>query len=304
MTESVRSSRKSSKNISRSTVDVAGSSKISLDFPHEETDFSAIYSIRDELINSVLDECMKREFEKLSIKYIVNCAYEAIKRIIELEFNMHDFGKEDFQNDPVWKPDQPPICSPPDTWAASNVPVVTTEVEEPSLEKLPTMDTTQPRVYSESFVSTKDQTTDQTDYSAPLSLTSVVEQYLVCPNTSEVEIEEYTEDDEEFHIKKEKSLFTTLMTCSTESNHFMQYSSSAKWKDQASQKPQKSIKSMKSIRSVTGSVSDKKASRLQNADSKISINSLPPLRAEAQLKIVGSFTKEEVKKDPKKKGDE
>lgn len=92
-------------------------------FEQEQTDL-IIYSIREELLDRVMDEVYAKYMQKQSIKYTVHCAYHSLLQILSTEFFVHDKGHPFYTGHPFWAPDREPKPSPPDTWAGYNVPIL------------------------------------------------------------------------------------------------------------------------------------------------------------------------------------
>lgn len=100
-----------------------------LRFFEEEENYSIVYGIREIILNHVLDACYQKYLEKQSVKFLVHCAYKALVKLIDLNFYVHNPVWSNFQNSPDWSADAPPEPSPPDTWAAYNVPFSTPQSE-------------------------------------------------------------------------------------------------------------------------------------------------------------------------------
>lgn len=49
-----------------------------------------LYSLREELINRVMNVIYKRYLEKQCVKFTVDCAYKALVQILKIEFLIHD----------------------------------------------------------------------------------------------------------------------------------------------------------------------------------------------------------------------
>lgn len=70
----------------------------------------------------MLESCYEKYLEKQSVKFLVNCTYKALIKLIDLNFYVHNPVWPYFKSHPDWSEDLPPEPSPPDTWAAYNVP--------------------------------------------------------------------------------------------------------------------------------------------------------------------------------------
>lgn len=89
-------------------------------YQNEETD-NFILSIREELMERVMDECYKIYIKKQTIKFVVQCAYDALVKFISFNFYYHPECPDTTQS--IWIPDEPIEPSPKDTWAFGAVPV-------------------------------------------------------------------------------------------------------------------------------------------------------------------------------------
>lgn len=89
-------------------------------YQNEETD-NFILSIREELMQKVMDECYKIYLKKQTIKFVVQCAYDALVKYISFNFYYHPECPDTTQS--IWIPDEPVEPSPKDTWAFGAVPV-------------------------------------------------------------------------------------------------------------------------------------------------------------------------------------
>lgn len=89
-------------------------------YQNEETD-NFILSIREELMQRVMDECYKIYIKKQTIKFVVQCAYDALVKYISFNFYYHPHCPDTTQS--IWIPDEPVEPSPKDTWAFGAVPV-------------------------------------------------------------------------------------------------------------------------------------------------------------------------------------
>ncbi|KAJ8972366.1 hypothetical protein NQ317_018479 [Molorchus minor] len=123
-------SLKSSTKESNSSLDI----NLQQLYVNEEED-NVVYSIREELIQNVLDEIEKISLQKRIIRFVAECACDALKKVISIHF-YHRADIPDLKN-PEWAPDEPIEPSPPDTWATKRVPVQPkskTEVREEETE--------------------------------------------------------------------------------------------------------------------------------------------------------------------------
>lgn len=91
-------------------------------FEEEET-CAIVYSVREDLMQNVMNECYKRYVDKQCVKFLVHCSYKALVRLIDLNFFVHNPNWPYYNGNPDWAEDYPPEPSPPDTWAAYNVPI-------------------------------------------------------------------------------------------------------------------------------------------------------------------------------------
>lgn len=89
-------------------------------YQNEETD-NFILSIREELMQKVMDECCKIYLKKQTIKFVVQCVYDALVKYISFNFYYHPECPDTTQS--IWIPDKPVEPSPKDTWAFGGVPV-------------------------------------------------------------------------------------------------------------------------------------------------------------------------------------
>ncbi|KAF7279125.1 hypothetical protein GWI33_007539 [Rhynchophorus ferrugineus] len=96
-------------------------------YDEEETD-NFIYSIREELMSRVMKECYKIYLEKQTIRFVVQCAYDALVRFLSFQFYYHHPVPN--VKDPTWTPDSHVEPSPKDTWSAGAIPVRLPKVPE------------------------------------------------------------------------------------------------------------------------------------------------------------------------------
>lgn len=78
-----------------------------------------VLSLRDEIINIALEKCLEISKDKDIAKFIVDCAYEAWKKIIHINFLSHD-KDENYQNQ-KWMVDCEPQSCTPDTFAINKI---------------------------------------------------------------------------------------------------------------------------------------------------------------------------------------
>lgn len=179
-----------------------------------------ILFVLEEIVNKALYMCYSNDIKKKTVLFMVRCAYQAMLQLLDLNFYVHDPGRNDFSSDPDWIPDELPAPSPPDTWAAFNVPFVTCEKTE-TVQESPSKVISQER-------STLEMVSVATDYSLPGSLISAepygshsLSDYSEClmgPNVSEELLPESLAEEEESmeDISSEKSLFTKIATLDTD----------------------------------------------------------------------------------------
>lgn len=74
-------------------------------------------------MKNVMEECYKKYLEKQSVKFLVHCTHKAWIKLIDLNFYVHNPVWPFFNGHKDWIVDVPPEPSPPDTWAAFNVPI-------------------------------------------------------------------------------------------------------------------------------------------------------------------------------------
>lgn len=78
-----------------------------------------ILSIREELIENVYKEYAKKYVENQSTKFVVSCALDAWKKIVNLNFLSHNF--RNLSNKTFWVPDTEPVLCKPDSWSKTNL---------------------------------------------------------------------------------------------------------------------------------------------------------------------------------------
>lgn len=78
-----------------------------------------ILDIREELIANVYKEYAEKYLEKQSAKFIVNCALDAWKKIVNLNFLSNNF--QNLSNKTYWVPDSEPVICKPDSWSRANL---------------------------------------------------------------------------------------------------------------------------------------------------------------------------------------
>ncbi|KAF2903354.1 hypothetical protein ILUMI_02831 [Ignelater luminosus] len=91
-----------------------------------------VYSIREEIMQKVMNECYKKYMEKQCIKFTVHCAYRALVQLVNLGLFHHDPGKPFYKGHPSWLEDKPPNPSPPDTWAPGKVAIKSKSIPLPT----------------------------------------------------------------------------------------------------------------------------------------------------------------------------
>ncbi|CAG9761328.1 unnamed protein product [Ceutorhynchus assimilis] len=103
----------------------------------DEEDYMIVLSIRDELMENVFEECFKNYLKNQGVKFIVQCAYDAMIKYLSFEFYYHPEVPD--VNQSLWIPDEPIESSPKDSWAAEAVPlqpkVQQTEMTSAKLEE-------------------------------------------------------------------------------------------------------------------------------------------------------------------------
>ncbi|KAF5290509.1 hypothetical protein FQA39_LY03613 [Lamprigera yunnana] len=97
-----------------------------------------VYSIREELMAKVMEECYKNYIDKQSVKFMVHCGMKAIVQLVHMSSFNHDAGKPFFVGHPAYQPDQAAPPSAPDSWSARNVPIK--EKTLPQIQPEPTSD--------------------------------------------------------------------------------------------------------------------------------------------------------------------
>ncbi|GJQ71357.1 hypothetical protein Trydic_g11089 [Trypoxylus dichotomus] len=184
-----------------------------------QENLSDVLAIREVLLEKALRQCHEREIWRRTISYMARCAYKAMLQIIDLQFYVHDHGKDDFVGDPEWIPDKEPEPSPPDTWAAYNVPVVVSEDTEDISEDQFKISQQQSSEMAVEIDSGAIAYSTRSLISSELHGSHTISEYSECllgPNVSEeilpVEEEESTIADTE----SEKSLFTRIATLDTD----------------------------------------------------------------------------------------
>ncbi|KAK9736446.1 hypothetical protein QE152_g12471 [Popillia japonica] len=74
-----------------------------------------ILFVLEEIVNKALYMCYSNDIKKKTVLFMVRCAYQAMLQLLDLNFYVHDPGRNDFSSDPDWIPDELPAPSPPDT---------------------------------------------------------------------------------------------------------------------------------------------------------------------------------------------
>ncbi|CAH1995412.1 unnamed protein product [Acanthoscelides obtectus] len=88
----------------------------------EEDEDNFIYQIREELIENVMKHVDVIEDKHRLIKFVANCAYDALTKLLTIEFYHHSPVINPTEG--AWVPDKPLMPSEPDTWAANNIPII------------------------------------------------------------------------------------------------------------------------------------------------------------------------------------
>nr|CAI5829215.1 unnamed protein product [Callosobruchus analis] len=96
----------------------------------EEDNF--IYQIREELIENVMKEIDVIEAKGKLIKLVADCAYEALVKLLSIEFYHHNATIDPTKG--AWVPDEPLAPSKPDSWAANNIPIIPRQKAEQPVE--------------------------------------------------------------------------------------------------------------------------------------------------------------------------
>ncbi|KAH1017482.1 uncharacterized protein LOC109535131 [Dendroctonus ponderosae] len=94
----------------------------------DEETYSNVLAIREELMDRVMEECFKSYLKKQTVKFVVQCAYDALVKF--LSFNFYHHPEIPDITRPEWVPDQPIEPSPKDTWACDAVPIRPTGFKE------------------------------------------------------------------------------------------------------------------------------------------------------------------------------
>ncbi|XP_030761729.1 uncharacterized protein LOC115886628 [Sitophilus oryzae] len=100
-------------------------------YKQEETD-NFIYSIREELMDRVMKECYDIYIKKQTIRFVVQCAYDALVKFISISCYYH-YPVPNIKTS-SWTSDVPIEPSPKDTWAIGAVPVRPFDVGEGNSE--------------------------------------------------------------------------------------------------------------------------------------------------------------------------
>lgn len=78
-----------------------------------------ILDIREELLENIYKEYTKKNLEKQSAKFVVNCAHDAWKKLVNLNFLHHNF--QNLGNNIYWVPDSELVICKPDSWSRANL---------------------------------------------------------------------------------------------------------------------------------------------------------------------------------------
>lgn len=87
----------------------------------DEETYNNVLAIREELMDKVMEKCYKSYLKKQTVKFLVQCAYDALVKFLSFNFYYHPDIPD--MNRPEWVPDQPIEPSPKDTWACNAVPI-------------------------------------------------------------------------------------------------------------------------------------------------------------------------------------
>ncbi|KAL1497783.1 hypothetical protein ABEB36_008681 [Hypothenemus hampei] len=85
----------------------------------EQDDTNVVLSVREELMDRVMEECYKSYLKKQTVRFVVQCAYDALVKYLSFNFYYHPEAPDVSQA--VWIPDPPIKPSPKDTWAYNAV---------------------------------------------------------------------------------------------------------------------------------------------------------------------------------------
>ncbi|KAJ8915010.1 hypothetical protein NQ315_015984 [Exocentrus adspersus] len=85
----------------------------------EEEEDNFVFSIREEIIGKVFTEIGRYEQDADTLQFVVDCAVEALRRVVTLQFYYHKEIPD--PRHPSWCPDEPIPPSPPDSWACNVV---------------------------------------------------------------------------------------------------------------------------------------------------------------------------------------
>lgn len=88
---------------------------------HRDEHKSIIYSIRAELFDRAWKQCYENYLKRQTVRFVVDCAHEAITEIVNLNFYVHDEGSPYYVGHPSWIPNKLPEPSTPDGWATCKV---------------------------------------------------------------------------------------------------------------------------------------------------------------------------------------
>lgn len=102
-------------------------------FQVQERD-AAVLEIREEILAKVMEECDKVFIKRKMTDFLVDCAHEAWKKIIALEFFYHD-PIPPCKDNPCCTKDEDSQPCPPDNYAVKNVPIKPLLVEEVDIKE-------------------------------------------------------------------------------------------------------------------------------------------------------------------------
>nr|CAH7747870.1 unnamed protein product [Callosobruchus chinensis] len=101
----------------------------------DEAEDNFIYQIREDLIENVMKEIDAIEAKGRLMKFVADCAYEALVKLLSIEFYHHNATVDPTVG--AWMPDEPLAPSIPDTWAANNIPIILKYKAEQPVENKP-----------------------------------------------------------------------------------------------------------------------------------------------------------------------
>lgn len=89
-----------------------------------------IYRIRGQIMSRVMKECDRIHKQRKEVEFLVDCAHEAWKRVIYLNFQPRQATVESYKDDPRWAPDIQPQPCQVDSWALNRVKFRKPELEQ------------------------------------------------------------------------------------------------------------------------------------------------------------------------------